>query len=74
DSTGAETYNQALSELRAQAVANQLVDLGVTQGQLEWRGEGESSPTANNTTAEGRAKNRRVEVTIPHFQFEGQAE
>jgi OOP family OmpA-OmpF porin len=74
DSTGAETYNQALSELRAQAVANQLVDLGVTQGQLEWRGEGESSPTADNTTAEGRAKNRRVEVTIPHFQFEGQAE
>lgn len=70
DSSGTETYNQALSERRAQAVAVQLVDLGVTQEQLEWRGEGESNPIAENVTAEGRAKNRRVEVTIPSFQYQ----
>ncbi|WP_434154223.1 OmpA family protein [Vibrio cholerae] len=70
DSTGTETYNQTLSERRAQAVALQLVGLGVTQEQLEWRGEGESNPIADNNTAEGRAKNRRVEVTIPSFKFQ----
>ncbi|HDI3293903.1 TPA: OmpA family protein [Vibrio cholerae] len=70
DSTGTETYNQTLSERRAQAVANKLVDLGVTQEQLEWRGEGESNPIADNKTAEGRAKNRRVEITIPSFHFQ----
>ncbi|HIF5961068.1 TPA: OmpA family protein, partial [Vibrio parahaemolyticus] len=74
DSTGTETYNQALSERRAKTVAVQLVDLGVTQEQLEWRGEGESNPIADNATAEGRTQNRRVEVTIPNFQFEEQAE
>lgn len=72
DSTGAETYNQTLSEHRAQAVASKLVNLGVTPGQLEWRGEGESNPVADNATAEGRAQNRRVEVTIKSFQFEEQ--
>lgn len=74
DSTGTETYNQTLSERRAQAVAVQLVDLGVNQEQLEWRGAGESNSIADNATAEGRAQNRRVEVTIPSFQFEEQAE
>ncbi|HHF0550103.1 TPA: OmpA family protein, partial [Vibrio alginolyticus] len=74
DSTGTETYNQTLSERRAQAVAVQLVNLGVNQDQLEWRGKGESSPIADNATAEGRARNRRVEVTIPSFQFEEKAE
>lgn len=74
DSTGAETYNQRISERRAQAVAVQLVDLGVSQEQLEWRGAGWSNPIADNATAEGRAKNRRIEVTIPSFQFEEQAE
>ncbi|MEZ8633754.1 OmpA family protein [Vibrio lentus] len=74
DSIGTETYNQALSERRAQAVAVQLVDSGVTQEQLESRGEGESNPIADNATAEGRAQNRRVEITIPNIQFEEQAE
>ncbi|MDC8856111.1 OmpA family protein, partial [Shewanella algae] len=70
DSTGSEVYNQALSERRAQSVVNQLIDLGVAQGQLEWQGEGESHPIADNHTADGRAQNRRVEVVIPSFQFQ----
>uniref|UniRef100_UPI002615F124 OmpA family protein n=1 Tax=uncultured Vibrio sp. TaxID=114054 RepID=UPI002615F124 len=70
DSTGSEDYNQDLSERRAQAAANQLIDFGVMSSQIEVRGEGYSSPIADNQTAEGRAKNRRVEVTIPNFQFQ----
>lgn len=70
DSVGAEEYNQTLSELRAQAVANPLIDLGVNPERIESRGEGELNPIADNNTAEGRAKNRRVEVTIPSFIFQ----
>lgn len=69
DSTGTEAYNQALSERRAQAVVNQLLDLGISLERLESWGEGESNPIADNTTEERRAKNRRVEVTIPSFEF-----
>lgn len=69
DSVGAEAYNQALSERRAQAVVNQLLDLGISLERLESWGEGESNPIEDNTTEEGRAKNRRVEVTIPSFEF-----
>ncbi|MCX9568852.1 outer membrane beta-barrel protein [Vibrio cholerae] len=70
DSTGSALYNQNLSEHRAQAVVNKLIELGATLTQLEWRGEGESQPVADNNTAEGRAKNRRVEITIPSFQHQ----
>ena len=70
DSTGSAVYNQKLSEHRAQAVVNKLIELGVTPTQLEWRGEGESQPAADNATSEGREKNRRVEVTTPIFQFQ----
>ncbi|MEZ9996982.1 OmpA family protein [Vibrio lentus] len=70
DSTGLALYNQNLSEHRAQAVVNKLIELGVTPAQLEGRGEGESQPIANNNTAEGRAANRRVEITISSFQFQ----
>ncbi|MCT7948094.1 OmpA family protein, partial [Shewanella septentrionalis] len=59
-----------ISEHRAQAVVNKLIELGVTPTQLEWRGEGESQPVADNNTAEGRAANRRVEITITSFQFQ----
>ncbi len=69
DSTGSALYNQNLSEHRAQAVVNKLIELGATPTQLEWTGEGESQPVADNNTAEGRAKNRRVEVTISSFQY-----
>ncbi|MEB5514593.1 OmpA family protein [Vibrio cholerae] len=70
DSTGSAFYNQNLSEHRAQAVVNKLIELGVTPTQLEWRGEGGAQPVADNNTAEGRAKNRRVEITIPSFQYQ----
>ncbi|MCG3728914.1 OmpA family protein [Vibrio cincinnatiensis] len=70
DSTGAEAYNQTLSERRAQAVVNQLIDLGVNPEKIESWGEGESNPIADNVTIEGRAQNRRVEVTIPSFKFQ----
>ncbi|MGL5250520.1 MAG: OmpA family protein [Enterovibrio sp.] len=69
DSVGSKSYNQALSERRAQSVVNQLIKFGVDPERLKWRGEGESQPIADNTTAQGRAKNRRVEVAIPSFQF-----
>ncbi|WP_299687798.1 OmpA family protein [uncultured Vibrio sp.] len=72
DSTGSALYNQNLSERRAQAVVNKLIELGATPTQLEWRGKGESQPIADNNTAEGRAKNCRVEITIPSFQFQDQ--
>ncbi|EIT7126927.1 outer membrane beta-barrel protein [Vibrio parahaemolyticus] len=70
DSTGSALYNQNLSERRAQAVVNKLIELGATPTQLELRGEGESQPVADNNTAEGRAANRRVEITIPSFQYQ----
>jgi len=70
ESTDSALYNQKLSERRAQAVVNKLVGLEVTLAQLQWKGEGESQPIADNNTAEGRAKNRRVEITIPSFQFQ----
>ncbi|MBC5830880.1 OmpA family protein [Vibrio metschnikovii] len=68
DSTGPASYNQKLSEQRAQAVVDKLMEFNVTPTQVEWRGQGESQPIADNNTAEGRAKNRRVEVTLPNFQ------
>lgn len=70
DSTGSALYNQKLSERRAQVVVNKLNELEVTQAQLEWQGKGDSQPVADNKTAEGRAKNRRIEITIQSFQFQ----
>ena len=63
DSTGPEAYNQALSERRAQAVATYLEGKGIAVGRLAVSGAGESEPIADNTTAEGRAQNRRVVLT-----------
>ena len=64
DSTGAASYNQMLSEKRAKAVADYLVSQGVDSGSLSSKGMGESQPIADNGTAEGRAKNRRVELQV----------
>ena len=64
DSTGPEDYNQMLSEKRAQAVADYLVNnAGVSVGNLMVVGYGELKPAYSNDTREGRAKNRRVEFT-----------
>lgn len=65
DSVGSDVYNQKLSERRAVAVANYLVAAGVPQANIvAVVGNGESNPVATNSTAEGRAKNRRTEVVI----------
>ncbi len=64
DSTGSEGHNMKLSLKRAESVRDYLVGLGIDPKKLEVKGEGEAKPLADNSTAEGRAKNRRVEVDI----------
>jgi outer membrane protein OmpA-like peptidoglycan-associated protein len=64
DSTGAAEYNQKLSERRASTVAIYLHSRGVAQERLAAIGRGENRPVASNNTAEGRARNRRVEITL----------
>jgi OOP family OmpA-OmpF porin len=65
DSSGSAAYNQMLSEKRAAKVADYLVTtFGVDSSRVSSRGEGESNPIADNTTAEGRKKNRRVTAEI----------
>ena len=64
DSRASQAYNQKLSEDRAQAVANALIDMGAGRARFEVRGHGETEPVASNETAQGRQRNRRVEVTL----------
>ena len=64
DSSGSDQYNQALSERRAQAVAGYLSSHGVKTQRLITIGAGEAHPVASNDTEQGRASNRRVELTI----------
>ncbi|MFP4252638.1 MAG: OmpA family protein [Guyparkeria sp.] len=64
DSIGTEEYNQGLSERRAATVKDYLVDQGVSSDKIETEGMGETNPVATNKTREGRAKNRRVEITV----------
>lgn len=62
DSNGPESYNQSLSERRANAVKDYLVSKGVSSSSLRAVGKGESDPVASNDTRAGRADNRRVDV------------
>lgn len=64
DSSGTDAYNQALSERRAAAVKDYLASQGVDAGLMSTSGMGESQPVADNSTKEGRAQNRRVEITL----------
>lgn len=64
DSTGSVEYNQRLSERRAEAVRNVLAGQGIDPRRLMIRGYGVEYPVAGNETAEGRQRNRRVEVII----------
>jgi len=64
DSTGSDAYNQTLSERRAQSVSSYLSTRGLQSARLATRGFGESQPVASNTTEDGRAQNRRVEIRI----------
>lgn len=60
DSVGSDAFNLALSQRRADAVRQYLVDKGVAGSRLTAIGYGETMPEADNATAEGRAANRRV--------------
>ncbi len=64
DSDGAAAYNESLSERRAKTVMNYLVDRGANAANLTARGYGEAQPIAENTTAVGKAANRRVVLRI----------
>ncbi len=62
DSVGTDAYNQKLSERRATAVKNYMVSQGIAAAKITTLGKGETQPVATNKTAEGRAKNRRVDI------------
>lgn len=64
DSSGSDAYNQGLSERRAASVKNFLIEQGVDASIITTSGMGESQPVADNSTKEGRAQNRRVEVSF----------
>lgn len=64
DATGPEVYNQYLSEERAKAIKASLESTGLKVTDWSVKGEGESSPIADNDSREGRAENRRVEINV----------
>ena len=73
DSVGSEASNQVLSERRAASVKDALVRNGVSSTRIVTRGAGELRPIADNSTPEGRARNRRVDLTIrPDNSFNSQ--
>lgn len=64
DNTGSDSYNLTLSKNRAQAVTSYMVSNGLDKGRFDTKWYGEAQPKYDNTTAEGRSKNRRVELAI----------
>ena len=64
DSIGTAAYNQGLSERRAMAVKHYMVSEGVDGSIIDASGAGESQPVASNSTREGRAQNRRVDIEV----------
>ncbi|HIP02805.1 MAG TPA: hypothetical protein EYG75_04760 [Campylobacterales bacterium] len=64
DSDGSESYNKRLSTNRASAVRYYLISRGVSSKKLKAVGYGESNPIADNSTKEGKAKNRRIEFNV----------
>jgi OmpA-OmpF porin, OOP family len=67
DSQGKDEYNQGLSNDRAASVKAYLVSKGIDESRLSSTGYGETTPVADNKTAAGRAKNRRVEMTLRNY-------
>lgn len=64
DSAGPEDYNMKLSQQRAESVTNYLISQGISPERFTVKWYGENQPKADNATAEGKAKNRRVELAI----------
>lgn len=64
DSIGTDAYNLKLGERRANAVKAYLISKGLEKGRVYTESKGESQPVADNKTAQGRAKNRRVEIEV----------
>ena len=64
DSIGSDAYNQRLSVRRAESVKAYLVSKGIEANRVYTEGKGEKQPVAENKTADGRAKNRRVEIEV----------
>lgn len=64
DSVGSDVYNQKLSVRRAEAVKAYLVSKGIEPNRIYTEGKGEKQPVASNKSAEGRSKNRRVEIEV----------
>jgi outer membrane protein OmpA-like peptidoglycan-associated protein/tetratricopeptide (TPR) repeat protein len=64
DNTGSDAVNQRLSEARAKAVVDYLVQHGISADRLTYKGYGSSQPVADNSTKEGRQKNRRTEFKV----------
>lgn len=71
DNVGSDQKNQDLSERRAASVAQYLASRGVDGNRMTTSGYGKTRPIASNATAEGRAQNRRVEVTLEPLKSEG---
>jgi len=65
DNVGGDAYNQTLSQARARSVVDWLAKHGVAADRLSAKGYGKKMPVAGNNTNEGRAKNRRVEISDP---------
>jgi outer membrane protein OmpA-like peptidoglycan-associated protein len=64
DNVGEPTFNQKLSQTRAEAVRDYLVQQGVPAASITAEGLGDADPVASNNTSEGRAQNRRVEIIV----------
>lgn len=66
DNTGQADYNLELSDKRAHSAEKYIISKGIAADRISAKGYGEANPIADNDTAEGRAKNRRVEFTLTH--------
>jgi outer membrane protein OmpA-like peptidoglycan-associated protein len=64
DASGSDAYNLHLSQARADAVANVLIEAGMPREAIHSRGLGKQNPVADNSTAAGRAENRRVALIV----------
>lgn len=67
DSDASDEYNLSLSERRAKVVVMELVNRGIEQSRMTWKGYGERRPIDTNATPEGKQNNRRTEFMITEF-------